>query len=384
MRRHELGFFCLVMSIGLSNAAMARQCFVSPTGKDQADGGKNQPWKNLGRAAPALGTGDELIVAGGEYHTGFTLSGLKGTEDNPVIIRSVRHHRVLLKLSGTPLQGIRLKDCAYVVIRGFEVVGTAEGSGIELYNCHHCTIEGNVVHSGKGQGIRLHTSTDNVLRGNICYHNDTGIYIGSESTRNRIEANVCAFGNRTSENADGIGSSDSLENTYRFNVLVCNNDDGLDMWTSKRNTIEWNLACANGDQKAGDGNGFKLGGKWRNRGKDDTWNGGENVVRNNLSMWNMSTGFTDNGSSGNRYEGNVAFGNLNTSSYASVKHTGSDQAERIRVKLRERFKMLISEEVIRPTVNPLPLGVGLIRELKIWPTDVGGMNHERKSDRETH
>jgi hypothetical protein len=148
---------------------------------------------------------------------------------------------------------------------------------------------------------------------------------------------------------------------------VCNNDDGLDTWTSKRSTIEWNFACANGDQKEGDGNGFKLGGKWKKQGREGPWDGGENVVRNNLSVWNLSTGFTDNGSTGNKYERNVSFGNLNTGSYASVEHSAPAGAERIRAKIRQRFAALIAERIIRPTVNPLPVGVGLIRELKVWP-----------------
>jgi hypothetical protein len=110
-----------------------------------------------------------------------------------------------------------------------------------------------------------------------------------------------------------------------------------------------------------------LGGKWKHRSKEDPWDGGENVIRNNLATWNLATGFTDNGSDRNKYEDNVSFGNLNTGPYASIKHGDPNEAERIRSRIRERFTAMITERIIRPTVNPLPVGVGMIRELKVWP-----------------
>jgi len=356
-----------VVSIGLQSQALSSSFFVSAKGNDQAEGSQDRPWQTIDRASQVIQAGDEVIVSGGLYRGGFVLSGLRGTGDHPIVIRAGEDQRVLIEGPAEAAPGIRLTDCAHVVMRGLEIANVAQGDGLMLHNSHHCRIEGNVVHQLQGVGIRLSASNDNIVLGNICYHSDTGIYVGSGSTRNLIEANVCAFGNQSSENADGIASSNCTENTYRFNILICNNDDGLDMWTSKRSIIEWNFACANGDQKEGDGNGFKLGGKWKNRGQDDPWDGGENVVRNNLSVWNLSTGFTDNGSSGNKYERNVSFGNLNTGSYASVEHSAPEGAERIRAKIRQRFAALIAERIIRPTVNPLPLGVGLLRELKVWP-----------------
>ncbi|MHC4674763.1 MAG: hypothetical protein ACYTBZ_19950 [Planctomycetota bacterium] len=110
-----------------------------------------------------------------------------------------------------------------------------------------------------------------------------------------------------------------------------------------------------------------MGGKWKHRSKEDPWDGGENVIRNNLATWNLATGFTDNGSDRNKYEDNVSFGNLNTGPYASIKHGDPNEAERIRSRIRERFTAMITERIIRPTVNPLPVGVGMIRELKVWP-----------------
>jgi len=347
-------------------SSLARTYFVDVKGNDNADGSKLQPWQTISKACQIVTAGNEIVIRGGKYLAGFKLKGLKGKKEQPIVIRAYKDERALIDVASTNGTGVTLTDCAHIVIKGLEITGVAKGNGINVQNSHHCLIEGNVVQGCKNVGIRLYASNDNILRGNICYHNDTGIYIGQGSTRNLIEANVCVFGNKSSENADGIASSDCMKNTYRYNLLVGNNDDGLDMWTSKQAVIEWNFSCANGDLLNGDGNGFKLGGKWKHL-DNSPWKGGGHIVRNNLSVWNMSTGFTDNGSSGNRYEGNVVFGNRNTGPYASIKHTDPTAAQRIRANIRERFATLIAEGVIHPQVHPLPGGIGMFRELKVWP-----------------
>ncbi|MHC4674762.1 MAG: right-handed parallel beta-helix repeat-containing protein [Planctomycetota bacterium] len=211
--------FIFAVSVGLQDSTFAVSYFVSSTGNDQAEGSEAQPWKTVARANQVLKPGDEVIVLGGKYQEGFLLSDLKGTKGHPLVIRAAQGQRVLIDLTAKSSSGIRIEDCVYVVIRNLEIAGATRGAGITLHNSHHCKIEGNVIHGCKGVGIRLSASSDNLVWGSICYHNDTGIYVGSGSTRNLIEGNVCAFGNRTSENADGIASSDCVENIYRFNVV---------------------------------------------------------------------------------------------------------------------------------------------------------------------
>jgi parallel beta-helix repeat protein len=357
----------LICLLFLQRPLLAAQFFVSTSGSDTADGSCTHPFKSIEDALPRVKPGDEIVITAGEYPSAFDITGVNGTKDNPVVIRAEKNKRVLISPQAQRTVGIKVSDCSYVTIRGLEIKGITETMAIVLDTCHYCKIVGNVVHDCKKIGIYLGASNDNHVLGNICYHNDGGIYIGRRSTRNLVEANVCAFGNASSENADGIASSNCRRNTYRFNLLVGNNDDGLDMWTSKQNTIEYNFACSNGDRKEGDGNGFKLGGNWKNRRPDSTWDGGENIVRHNLSCWNLSTGFTNNGSSHNEYEHNVSFGNLNTSAYASVPHCNPREADGIRAEIRKRFSQLIDDGIIQQEVHPLPLDVGLIRELKVWP-----------------
>ena len=353
--------------LSLPGSLLAAEFFVATSESDRADGTSAQPFQNVERALPGVKPGDEIVILAGVYPRAFEITGVHGTKENPIVIRAERNKRVLIRPESQQAAGIRIKDCSYLVMQGLEIEGIAETMAVVLDNSHFCTLVGNVVHDCKKIGIYLGASNDNHVLGNICYHNDGGIYLGSGSTRNLVEANVCAFGNASSENADGIGSSVCLRNTYKFNLVVGNNDDGLDMWTSKYNIIEYNFACSNGDRKEGDGNGFKLGGNRQQSRPGGLWDGGDNFVRHNLACWNLSTGFTDNGSSHNQYDQNVSFGNLKVSSYASVPHGDPEEAERIRAKIRQRFTELLVGGIIQPEVHPLPQDVGLIRELKVWP-----------------
>ena len=341
-------------------------CVLVPVSTGYADARTVSTVAGLVAAAPRLEPGDVLIIAAGVYTESFELKGLSGEAERPVVIAGEEGKRVLFDLDHA--EGIRLEGCSFVTLRGIEIAGAAKGCGLTLTDCNECLVEGNSVHDGQLTGIHLVSSDNNTVRGNVAYHNDSGIYVGDGSTRNLVEGNVCAFGNKSSENADGIGSSNCKENTYRFNLLVGNNDDGLDMWTSTASLIEYNLATTNGDQKDGDGNGFKLGGRWKNACPErDIWLGGRHTVRHNLSFDNLSTGFTDNGSSENTYEVNVAFGNKNTGGYASVKHVKPDRAAPILAKLRQHYQGLFDAGLIRPNVNLLPPNFEQVWALGVWP-----------------
>jgi len=373
MSTHTITPTLLLFLIGLSPLAFATQYSVCPEGHGEGEafeekvpfGTAENPWRSVDDALGVLRAGDTLLLCGGTYVAGFELKEVAGEAGRPIVIGAKTGERVLFDLADA---GIRLTDCAHVVLRGIEVAGVPSGSGIALNRCRHCVVEGNVVHDSQGVGIWLTASNECIMRGNVCYYNDSGAYVGDGSTGNLIEANVLAFGNKSSENADGVGSSNCEKNTYRYNLLVANNDDGLDMWTSTGSLIEYNLATLNGDQKNGDGNGFKLGGRWKtDRPERDIWLGGGHTVRRNVSFDNLSTGFTDNGSTGNRYEDNVAYGNRNTSAYASVKHTDPADAEPILARLRERYLEVFDAGLIRPEVNRLPGDFDKVRALGLWP-----------------
>ena len=344
-----LGWLLVVGSAG------AAEYHVAPGGDDAGDGSAAQPWATVARAQDALAPGDTLILAPGRYTGAWTLSGLRGTPNAPITIAASKQGRVWFDLARAET-GLAFTDCAYVNLVGVEVAGMhTPGTGILLTDCSHSSVQGCVVHDLQGIGIRLNGGERNTLRGNIAYHNNSGIYVGQGSTQNTVTANICAFGNKSSENADGIGSSDCAHNHYRYNVLYGNNDDGLDMWTSTGSVIEYNIATRNGDRKDGDGNGFKLGGHWKDdRPTSAVWTGGQHTVRHNLSFANNSTGFTGNGSGGNIYDGNVAYGNANTSGYASVPHTGPARTEPILAEVRAKFREHVKVRLLRLDLHPFP------------------------------
>ncbi len=335
--------------------AGAAEYHVAPDGDNAGDGSAARPWAAVARAQDVLEPGDTLILAPGRYTGAWTLSGLRGAPDAPITIAAAKHGRVWFDLARAE-SGLAFTDCAYVNLVGVEVAGMhTPGTGITLENCSHSTVQACVVHDMQGLGIRLSRGDRNILRGNVAYHNDSGIYVGQGSTQNVVTENICAFGNKSSENADGIGSSDCEHNHYRYNVFYGNNDDGLDMWTSTGSVIEYNIATRNGDGKDGDGNGFKLGGHWKDdRPTSEVWTGGQHTVRHNLSFDNNSTGFTNNGSDANTYEGNVAYENANTSGYASVPHMDPANAQPILAEVQAKFRELVEVRLLRLDHHPFP------------------------------
>ncbi len=354
----------LICLLSLAGPAGATQYNVSPDGNDFSDGSAAKPFKHIFKALENLSPGDEVIIHAGQYRETLRLKSVRGTKEKPIVIRAAAGQLVVITALPKARYAMSLDDCEYIVIRHLEFQGPA-AIGIGLPNSDHCLIEGNVIHGFTSRGIHLINSSDNIIRGNTCYYNNNGIAAIQESNNNLIEGNICAFNNKSSENADGICVTDSTKNTLRFNIIAANNDDGLDTWTSTHNLIEYNYSCANGDRKKGDGNGFKLGGRWSDR--ESNWLGGHNTLRNNVSAWNRGVGFTDNGSKGNRYEGNVAYGNRSQSAYASVKHTAPATADSICEKIRGHFSKLIAAGVLRPNLHTLPPEMGLLNELPCWP-----------------
>jgi parallel beta-helix repeat protein len=131
-------------------------------------------------------------------------------------------------------------------------------------------------------------STDNVVD-NLYLHGHNGSGMGSSnSSRNRVSH--CTSENNfdeatDGENADGFAVSSGGENTFEFCVAFNNSDDGFDMWESVNNEISNCVAYANGRGTAGDGNGFKLGGR-------DS--GGGNLVTRCIAYENAHSGFSSN------------------------------------------------------------------------------------------
>jgi len=101
MPRFISGFaLCLVMS----QLLMGKNIYISPDGSDSGQGSIATPLKSMREAASRVLPGDTIIVRGGRYAESFAVSGLSGTADRPITIRSHGGEEVIF--DGTdPLEG---------------------------------------------------------------------------------------------------------------------------------------------------------------------------------------------------------------------------------------------------------------------------------------
>ncbi len=90
--------------------------FVSPDGDDSWPGTQAQPWQTLGRAFPALYSGQVLYVRGGEYREELVKLRLhEGTPDRPIKVRNFPGERAVVR--GL----VWLRQPMYWKIRGLNV-----------------------------------------------------------------------------------------------------------------------------------------------------------------------------------------------------------------------------------------------------------------------
>ena len=77
-----------VQLLSLFPASRAKEYFVSVDGDDSNSGTFEKPWKHVQKAVTALAPGDVCTIRGGIYNEKVTISGLRGTKENPITFRS--------------------------------------------------------------------------------------------------------------------------------------------------------------------------------------------------------------------------------------------------------------------------------------------------------
>jgi len=251
--------------------------FIATDGSDDNDGlSEGAPWATFARANSVVQAGDCVFVRGGVYSEYVVIGVIgstppeeyrsRGTEEAPITWRSYPGE--------------------WAVIDGSS--GTVDTATFRLFWVEWNIIKNFEIRNATRSGFAFFHSTDNVVD-NLALHGHNGSGMGSsDSSRNRIihctsEDN---FDEATDgENADGFAVSSGGENIFEFCVAFDNSDDGFDMWESVSNSISDCVAYANGRGTAGDGNGFKLGGR-------DT--GGGNTVTRCIAFQNVHSGFSSN------------------------------------------------------------------------------------------
>ena len=80
---------------------IGRDYYVSPRGKDTADGIKARPIRSIHSAGSRVLAGDTIILRGGRYAEPVTVNGLGGSRDKPITITSYTGEKVIF--DGTDL-----------------------------------------------------------------------------------------------------------------------------------------------------------------------------------------------------------------------------------------------------------------------------------------
>src|SRR5215470_398763 len=166
--------------------ARAADFWVSPGGDDMAAGtSPASAWATLVHAASAVGPGDTVHVADGDYQ-GFDLR----TAGSPItFVAEGSAARITADNPRTP-DGINIEDAAWIVLDGFDVEGRTR-AGIRVavssfVTVRHCRA-GNNGHWGIFSGFADDfTIEDNEAWGSVVEH---GIYVSNSGDRPVIRRN---------------------------------------------------------------------------------------------------------------------------------------------------------------------------------------------------
>lgn len=261
---------------------------VSPEGTATGDGSREDPldiYTAVSYAAP----GQEIWLSGGTYEMTRALnlkSGISGTAKEKITMRKdpESDKRPVLDFSKTA-EGLILSG-DFWILKEFDVTNTANGCyGIHLTGNHNLLEELNIYHNGN---TGLHISSLSLTDEKSLWPSDNYIL------------NCTSYGNCDDayEDADGFACQFTAGPGNVFDGCIAhhNADDGWDLYAKVwleplgpvtiKNCIAYENGYLEDGTKAGNGNGFKLGG--------DGMPGGH-IVENCLAFLNKAAGFTSNG-----------------------------------------------------------------------------------------
>lgn len=263
--------------------------FLAPDGDDSNAGTQAEPFRTLARAHEAASAGTTVWMLPGTYEYGSTATFTKsGMEGSPIVLSGTPGERPLVDFSSQPRgsnhRGIEIQGNFWHV-RGIEVANAGD-NGIAISGSNN-VVEDVVFHHCEDTGLQITVGSSRA--GDDVYGADN-LIVNCDSYENFDQATG-------GENADGfaaklrIGSGNVFRGCRAWN----NADDGWDLFASNDVVvIEDSWAFSNGkvdgQNPAGDGNGFKLGGA--PAGTDQ--GGAVHQVARNAAFENRSCGFTRN------------------------------------------------------------------------------------------
>lgn len=216
-------FASFLFVAGASAVARAETYYVAPNGNNANSGLQGSPWEDLQHAADTVGPGDTVIVAAGSYN-GFYLE-TSGTAEAPIVFQAEEGVVIDQENAVTP-DGINLEGASYVVVEGFEVVGTNR-AGIRAVLGEHVTLRRNVSRDNFRWGILTGFCENVVIEDNDTSgsQDEHGIYVSNSADnpiirRNRIHdnnANGLHMNGDAEQGGDGIISGALVEGNIIWN-----------------------------------------------------------------------------------------------------------------------------------------------------------------------
>jgi hypothetical protein len=261
--------------------------WIASDGDDSHAGTEAEPFQHLPYAVARLKPGNTIWVTAGSYRYTTAIQLKKsGTADAPYTIAAAPCARPLIDFAtAAGVRGFELQGDYWKLV-GLEVAHASDNciaiSGshnvIEDLSIHHCGDTGLQITVGSAQAADATRGAHNLV-------------LNTDSYENFDEATG-------GENADGFAAKLRIGagNVFRGCRAYNNADDGWDLFAAD-DVVEidgcWaflNGKGVGGKNPAGDGNGFKLGGKPSGEGEG----GAVHAVKSSFAFENLTCGYTQN------------------------------------------------------------------------------------------
>jgi hypothetical protein len=265
---------CILFCASAVAAGAGNAWYVSPAGRDDADGSTEQPFATIQRAQKSAAPGDTVFIRGGTYQmqenqiarrrkifASITFLDKSGAAGKPITYRAYQDEKPIFDCSAVKPGGQRvtafLVSGSWLHLQGIEVTGvqvtmkTHTQSICFESNGSHNIFERLSMHDGQAIGIYHVRGSDNLFLNCDAWNN------WDYTSEDGKGGNVDGFGCHPSKGSTG--------NLFRGCRAWFNSDDGYDCLGAQESvTFENCWALYNGFspkfERTGDGNGFKAGG----------------------------------------------------------------------------------------------------------------------------
>jgi len=149
------------------------------------------PCQEIGRAISLATPGDTIVIQAGDYKA-FQIRDVRGTKENPIIIKAESEVRVFPdKTREDNRDNIDVLNCDWLIFDGLSSFDAAR-AGMLINHSHHITVRNGVFGNNRYWGIFAGFCNDILLENNECYGSKVqhGIYVANSGDRPTVRKNV--------------------------------------------------------------------------------------------------------------------------------------------------------------------------------------------------